>query len=68
MGNSVRREAFTNGAAGTRLWLSLMNWNNITDSLAFCSELGLTHLQNHRKVCDVPPWVEKPQPMPPEHP
>jgi len=62
------REAFTDGAADARLWLSLMSWNNIGHSLALCSDPGLTHLQDHRKVCDVPLWVEKPQPMTPGYP
>jgi hypothetical protein len=54
------REAFNGGDQAARIWLNLISWNNITHSLALCSEPGLTHLQDHRKVCDVPLWIEKP--------
>jgi len=55
--------AFNQGAAAARNWLDLMTWNDINTALANCSlQPSMTRLQSGRRVCDVPLWIEKPQP------
>ena len=59
------RAAFNASPADAAIWMGLMEWNRIRDSLAQCSP-GLTSLQDGRKVCTIPLWIEKPQPSVPK--
>ena len=56
--------AFEAGAGAAQKWLSLMQWNNITDALSLCTGSAL-YVQLGRKACSVPLWVEPPQPSSP---
>lgn len=54
--------AFSNDADGARLWLDLMTWNNIPESLRQCLRPGARYAQSGRKACNVPLWIEEPLP------
>ncbi|MDQ2803827.1 MAG: hypothetical protein M3Y41_14555, partial [Pseudomonadota bacterium] len=57
--------AFNDGPQDALTWLDLMIWNPIRVSIGYCSQPGMTHLQDGRKECDVPLWIEKPKPTAP---
>lgn len=56
--------AFEDGASAAQTWLNLMQWNDITKALAQCTEAAVS-IQSGRKACNVPLWIEPPQPAPP---
>jgi hypothetical protein len=56
--------AFENGADAAQKWLDVMQWNDIADALAQCTEETVS-IQGGRKACNVPLWIEPPQPPPP---
>lgn len=53
------RAAFgTGGLLGARMWVRFMNWNtNVNDALAECTG-ERTFVQDNRKACLVPLWLE----------
>ncbi|MCB8884034.1 hypothetical protein ACELLULO517_27615 [Acidisoma cellulosilytica] len=56
--------AFEQGAGAAQKWLNLMQWNPITDALGQCTG-ALVSMQDGRKACNVPLWIEPPHPGPP---
>ncbi len=59
--------AFNQGPADARTWLDLMNWNAIQDSLSQCHfNPGAMFVDHGRKACNMPLWIEKPQPSAPD--
>jgi hypothetical protein len=56
--------AFNDGPEAARLWLALMLWNDPTHALAQCSGYA-GFVQDGRKACTVPLWIEKPVAAPP---
>lgn len=56
--------AFETGAGAAQHWLDLMQWNNITNALDQCTGPAVS-IQNGRRACQVPLWIQSPQPGPP---
>ena len=54
--------AFQNGAGDARKWLDLMQWNTLSNALGQCTG-GSVSIQDGRKACNVPLWIEPPQPQ-----
>ena len=59
------RAAFNESPADAAIWLDLMTWNRIRGGLAQCASANLITTQDGRRKCDVPLWIEKPQPTTP---
>jgi hypothetical protein len=54
-------EAFIDGPDGAHDWLQLMEWNDLRAALLTCDAAqGRIHIQDGRKWCQVPFWIEKP--------
>jgi hypothetical protein len=60
-------EAFIDGPDSAHAWRELMKWNDLRASLFTCdAALGRLHVQDGRKWCAQPLWIEKPaNPQPP---
>ena len=56
--------AFSNGPDAARDWLNLMTWNNPEKALAQCHGAAVS-VQQGRRACGVPLWIEKPVTPPP---
>ncbi|HUB16052.1 MAG TPA: hypothetical protein VMB34_29165 [Acetobacteraceae bacterium] len=56
--------AFNNGPTAARDWLNLMTWNDVTHSLSLCHGDSIS-IQQGRRACMVPFWIEKPVSPPP---
>lgn len=59
--------AFANGPADARMWLELMQWNNLRSALVQCNN-GNRSSTDSRLECDMPFWIEAPHaalPTPP---
>jgi hypothetical protein len=57
--------AFNDGPLAARTWLDLMTWNDPTTALAQCRGDAVS-IQDRRRACMVPLWIEKsPSPPPP---
>jgi hypothetical protein len=56
--------AFTNGPRAARDWLNLMTWNDPEQALAQCHGDAVS-IQQGRRACGVPLWIEKPVTPPP---
>lgn len=54
------RAAFREGPAAAALWVDLMRWNDPKSALSVCREPGEILMQNGRRACRVPFWVERP--------
>ena len=61
------RTAFHDGPESARLWLDLMLWNNPDRALFHCSG-DAVFVQNGRKACKVPLWIEPAGIGPPQPP
>lgn len=59
------RAAFTESPADAETWLNLMTWNSGRNGLDRCLQPGMTYLENGRKACNVPLWIEPPKPTTP---
>jgi hypothetical protein len=59
-------EAFIDGPDTARSWRELMEWNDLRAAILTCDATqGRIHIQDGRKWCQVPMWIEKlanPQP------
>jgi hypothetical protein len=60
------REAFIDGPESAHAWRALMQWNDLRSSLATCEAApGRIHVQDGRRWCQIPMWIENianPQP------
>jgi hypothetical protein len=55
------REAFIDGPGSAYAWRELMQWNDLRGSLAACDAApGRIHIQDGRRWCEVPLWIENP--------
>jgi len=56
--------AFNDGPTAAREWLNLMTWNDVIHSLSLCHGDSIS-IQQGRRACMVPLWIEKPVSPPP---
>lgn len=56
--------AFSDGPRAARDWLNLMTWNDPEKALAQCDGSAVS-IQQGRRACGVPLWIEKPVTPPP---
>jgi hypothetical protein len=56
--------AFNNGPEAAQDWLNLMTWNDVIHSLSLCQGDSIS-IQQGRRGCMVPLWIEKPVAPPP---
>jgi hypothetical protein len=55
------RQAFRDGPDTARAWRELIEWNDLRGSLLACKEVqGRIHIQDGRRWCEVPLWLQKP--------
>jgi hypothetical protein len=54
------QSALLDGPDTARLWTQLMAWNDLRGSLTACNAApARNHVQDGRRFCDVPLWIEK---------
>jgi hypothetical protein len=62
-------EAFIDGPDSAHAWRELMKWNDLRGSLLTCdAAFGRIHVQDGRKWCALPLWIEKPANSQPPRP
>lgn len=55
-------KAFIDGPDGALDWLHLMDWNNVRTALQSCDQAkGRVQIQDGRRWCPVPLWIEAPK-------
>jgi hypothetical protein len=54
------REVFVNGPAAAALWLDWASWNDPQQMIAQC-KANATFVQNERRACLAPIWIEAPK-------
>ena len=59
------RQAFAQGPAEAASWLGLMQWNSLQAILEHCGRGRAFFVQGGRRACNIPLWIEPPQPSPP---
>lgn len=52
--------AFKGNPATAKTWLGLMQWNSLSDALTHCSDPRFANVQDGRRGCAVPFWIQAP--------
>ncbi|NPD69994.1 hypothetical protein HN018_27395 (plasmid) [Lichenicola cladoniae] len=52
--------AFKDDPATAKMWLGLMQWNSLSDALTHCRDPRFANVQDGRRGCAVPFWIQAP--------
>ena len=61
------QSAFADDPATAKMWLNLMQWNDLRDALHQCSDPNYSAIEHGRRECTLPFWIEAAPTTVPDH-